>query len=447
MTGEHDIGGSNPTETLVRGQKSGIGGCRQRCPSIPSEGWGWNRGLRAEPAVSKMPRMSTILNRLVNSMRGGLGSTGLLGVLAVSNSGELRRQIRYLKLENDVLRSRIAGPVRVTPAERSRLVKLAKPVGRAVGRLVSIVKPDTMLRWVNGSRPKKQRRLPRKPGRPRTPERVRALVLRIARENAWGSTRIMGEMKKLGIKVGRGTVVNILKEAGVPTAPQRGESTWDQFMQSHVGTLWACDFLSQRVVTGKGIVEAFVLVFINVVTRRAYATTSTKSPTEEWTAAEGVRFVEAAKRSGGGARPCAIIIRDRDSKYGKTFDAVLKQVGVTRVPLPHCSPNLNAHVERLIQSIQVECLDRFIVLGTGHLDHLVAEYIEHYNTERPHSGIEHRTPVGRAPPMAIAQILPSVRCRKRIGGVLRHQFQSAAWLGNYATASRNTRSADGTMRP
>jgi putative transposase len=75
-------------------------------------------------------------------------------VLAVSNSTELRRQIRYLKAENEVLRSRIAGPVRVTPAERTRLVNLAKPVGRAVGELVSIVKPDTMLRWLNGSRPK-----------------------------------------------------------------------------------------------------------------------------------------------------------------------------------------------------------------------------------------------------------------------------------------------------
>ena len=153
----------------------------------------------------------------------------------------------------------------------------------------------------------------------------------------------------------------------MPTAPQRGESTWDQFMQSHVGTLWACDFLRQRVVTGKGIVEAFVLVFINLVTRQEYATASTRSPTEEWTAAEGAKFVETAKRSGRGERPCAIIIRDRDRKYGKTFDAVLKQMGVTGVPLPHCSPNLNAHVERLIQSIQVECLDRFIVQGTGHL--------------------------------------------------------------------------------
>ena len=52
----------------------------------------------------------------------------------------------------------------------------------------------------------------------------------------------------------------------------------------------------------------------------------------------------------------------------------------TPVRLPHCSPNLNAHAERFIQMLQGECLDRFIVMGTEHLDHLTREYIEHNNT-------------------------------------------------------------------
>jgi hypothetical protein len=60
----------------------------------------------------------------------------------------------------------------------------------------------------------------------------------------------------------------------------------------------------------------------------------------------------------------------------------------------------NAHVERFIQTVQIECLDRFIVMGTSHLDHLVREFMEHYNRERPHSAIGFRTPVGRSPPAA-----------------------------------------------
>lgn len=297
-------------------------------------------------SARKIPGMSTLLNRLVNGVR-GVGRfagakrgrrLGVMGLLMASNAAELRRQMRYLKAENELLRSRLKGPVRVTPAERSRLVKLAKPVGRAVGELVSIVKPDTLLRWVNGSRPKNKRRSPRKPGRPRTPEDVRKLVVRMARENAWGYTRILGELKKLRIKVGRGTVVNILKEAGVPTSPKRRDTTWDEFAKAHAETLWACDFLRQPVITSRGVVEAFVLVFINIVTRRAYATASTTKPTEEWTAAEGQKFVDAVKASGGPA--CSAILRDRDSSFGKRFDEVMRDEGVSPVRLPHRAPNL-----------------------------------------------------------------------------------------------------------
>ncbi|XVJ60026.1 MAG: hypothetical protein HEQ23_11750 [Tepidisphaera sp.] len=273
--------------------------------------------------------MSTLLNRLVNGVRGvgRFGGAkrgrrlGVLGLLMGSTATELRRQVRYLKAENEVLRSRIKGPVRVTPVERSRLVKLAKPVGRAVGELVSIVKPDTLLRWVNGSRPKKKRRSPRKPGRPRTPEDVRKLVVRMARENAWGYTRILGELKKLRINVGRGTVVNILKEAGVPTSPKRRDTTWDEFARAHAETLWACDFLRQPVITSRGVVEAFVLVFINIVTRRAYATASTTKPTEEWTAAEDEKFPELV-RAGAALLQSGSLSGTRSTEYTKRISGV-----------------------------------------------------------------------------------------------------------------------------
>ena len=92
---------------------------------------------------------------------------------------------------------------------------------------------------------------------------------------------------------------------------------------------------------------------------------------------------------------------------------------MTPVRLTHCSPNLNAHAERFIQTLQNECLDRFIVMGTGHLDHLVGEYRVHYNTERPHSGIGHRVPDWEGQPYRLAGRDGDVTCRTRLGGVLR----------------------------
>jgi hypothetical protein len=93
----------------------------------------------------------------------------LFWVLVGAGQDDLRRQIQYLKAENEVLRSKIPGPVRVTVQERSRLVRLARPLGSAIKSLVSIAKPDTVMRWIRDAdrdRPKK-RICTRKPGRPR----------------------------------------------------------------------------------------------------------------------------------------------------------------------------------------------------------------------------------------------------------------------------------------
>ena len=348
----------------------------------------------------------------------------LLDVLAGSTQADLRRQIQYLKAENEVLRSKIEGPVRVTPGERSRLIRLAKPLGSAIKALVTIVTPQTFLRWIrDADKGRYKRKTGRKPGRPKSPEQVRRLVLRLAKETGWGYTRILGELKKLGVKVSRSTVVNILKDAGLPTGPERGEATWDQFIKSHAKTLWACDFLRHRIVTKWGFRDAYTLVLVNVATRRAVATASTEHPDAEWVVAQVPLLKTAA---GDGATECRVLTRDCDTKFGRPFDEALRAHDITPVRLPHCAPNLNAHVERFIQTIQDECLDKFIVMGTAHLDHLTAEFIEHYNQERPHSAIEFRTPVGRPPPLRSAGCNGAVRCRTRLGGVLMHYYRLAA---------------------
>jgi len=353
----------------------------------------------------------------------------LLTALAGSSRDDLRRQIQYLKAENEILRARITGPIRVTPAERSRLVRLGKPLGKAIRSLVTIVKPATFLNWVRdaGKRPKR-RAATRKPGRPRTPEQIRKIVLRIARETGFGYVRILGELKKLGIGgVSRSTVVNILKQAGLPTGPARGEQTWDEFLKSHAKTLWACDFLTLRVLTSKGLKFAFALVFIHPKTRRAHVSTSTTNPDGAWITEVVRRF--AASLPKGMARP-RLLLRDRDGKFrvgDGAFGRALAKAGNKSVRLPHRSPNLNAHVERLIQSIQAECLDHFVILGTRHLDHLLSEYIDYHNRERPHMSLGFATPMGRPPPISDGPICPrKVRCRERLGGVLKHYYRKAA---------------------
>lgn len=108
----------------------------------------------------------------------------LLRVLVGDGQDDLRRQIQYLKAENEVLRSKIHGPVRVTAHERSRLVRLAKPLGSALSALVSIAKPETIMGWIREADKGRLRKKDstRKPGRPRMPEGIRMRSLKIAKE-------------------------------------------------------------------------------------------------------------------------------------------------------------------------------------------------------------------------------------------------------------------------
>jgi putative transposase len=110
----------------------------------------------------------------------------LLHVLASATRShqDLVRQIQYLKVENEVLRGKLPGRVTVTLAERLRLVRYARKVGSALRSLVTIVSPETVLRWLRED--KRGDRQPKPRGRRRTPEQIRRLVLKLARENVWG---------------------------------------------------------------------------------------------------------------------------------------------------------------------------------------------------------------------------------------------------------------------
>src|SRR5688500_721735 len=183
----------------------------------------------------------------------------LLLVIARATQKELARQIKYLKVENQILRSKLPGRITITPQERHRLVKFAQKLGRSLHQLATIVRPDTLLRWIREEKGKKP---PAKRGRRRTPEQIRRLILKLARENEWGYTRILGELKKLGIRsLSKNTVKRILKDAGYDPGPKRGEGTWDEFLKQHAASLWQCNFFSKRILTFKGVREAFVLVF------------------------------------------------------------------------------------------------------------------------------------------------------------------------------------------
>ncbi len=149
-----------------------------------------------------------------------------------------QRVIDYLKEENRILREQLGSKrIRLTDDHRRLLAVLGKALGHKVlSEICSIVTPDTILRWhrtliahkYDGSKT-------RKPGRPRVLREIRQLVLRFATENrAWGYERFDGELNKLGHRVARTTIANILRENGLEPAPNRNKrTTWAEFLQMH----------------------------------------------------------------------------------------------------------------------------------------------------------------------------------------------------------------------
>ncbi len=341
-------------------------------------------------------------------------------MLAQSTHDELIRQNQYLKVENETLRSRLPKRITVTPAERSRLLKYGRLIGPAIKELISIVHPRTFARWLADEK-KDPNKLPAKRGRPRTKVEIRELIFRMARENNWGYTRILGELAKLGIrKIGRTTLQNILKAAGFDPNPSRGRSTWDEFIARHAATLWACDFLSVKTWTHKGLTDLYILFFIHVDSRQVFVSNATAHPDAQWTEQQARNFCIHLDEQGLEA---AHLLRDRDSKFTEKFDAILKAQGAKVQPLPVRSPNLNAYSERFVQTLKVECLRHFVILGRKHLDYLVREFVDYYHRLRPHQGKDNELLLTSSSPQPTEG---KVVCEERLGGLLKHYYRQAA---------------------
>jgi len=342
----------------------------------------------------------------------------LIAMLTSMTRNELARQVQYLKAEKKILRSKLPGVIPVTLSERKLLVKLGKAVGPAIKQLIGIVSMRTFQRWVHGFASRKSA----KRGRPPTKQMITDIILRLARENGWGYTRILGELKKLGIRnVCRSTVINILKANGFDPGPKRGEGTWDEFIKIHAKTLWACDFLQKKILTKCGMVDFFVLFFIHIGSRRVFVSGITDHPHAQWMAQQARNFSIHLYETGIEA---SHLIRDGDKKFTEQFNEFLKAGGTEIIRIPPATPNMNPFAERWAQTLQVECLDRFIILGEMHLRYLVSEFLKHYLRERPHQGVgnEPLLKAGNDPPPSTGRIL----CQKRLGGLLKHYYRKAS---------------------
>lgn len=252
------------------------------------------------------------------------------------------------------------------------------------------------------------------------------LVLRLAAENpCWGYRRIHGELLVLGIKIAASTVWEILRQAGIDPAPERGATTWADSLRSQADALLACDFFETVTLTGARL---YVLAAIEHATRRVRILDATSHPTASRAAQAARNLVMDLEDAGSRAR---FLIRDHDGKFSALFDAVLRDAGVRIVLSGVQMPRMNSIMERWVLTCRRELPGSTLIWNQQHLLHALREFEHFYNGHRPHRTLRAAAPLHPLPelpepiadPERIAQL--DVRRRDRLGGTL-HEYRHAA---------------------
>lgn len=242
-------------------------------------------------------------------------------------------------------------------------------------------------------------------------------MLRLARENPRGGcVRIQGELRKLGIHIGATTIRSLLRRAGLGPAPRRSGPPWNEFLREQASGVMACDFFTVDTVWLRRL---YVLFFIELHSRRVHLAGVTASPDSAW-------VTQQARNLAGDERleNVRFLIRDRDSKFTRSFDEIFHTEDAKVLKTPVRAPKANAFAERWVRTAREDCLDHILITSRRHLEHTMRDYITHYNEERPHRGLALATPAGEAP---AARDKPPTEITRRdiLGGVI-HEYHARA---------------------
>ncbi|QDU82502.1 Integrase core domain protein [Polystyrenella longa] len=335
---------------------------------------------------------------------------------------EQQLAIEYLKTENSILREKVGKKrILLNDNERRRLAVKEKQLGRKLlSELGAIFTPDTILRWHREliarkwdySSEKKQ------VGRPRVRQEIVELILRFAKENpTWGADRIQGALSNVGFHITDTTVRNVLKANGIEPAPDRPASiSWETFLRAHWETIFVVDFTTVEVWTKTGLTTFYVMVVMELKSRKVEIAGITTNPNKQWVTQVGRDLTG----SDGFLENATHLILDRDTCFQPLRSFLKEQTEIEPVLLPPKSPNMNAYLERFMKSLKSECLNKMIFFGQHSLERALKEYVAHYHSERNHQGLDNQL---IEPGEHVGCVAGKIECRERLGGLLKYYYR------------------------
>ncbi len=287
-----------------------------------------------------------------------------------------------IKKENLILKRQFENKIKFKQFDRT-FYSLPCKVSKKFRDSISLVQPETVLKWTRKLikqywifKPDKKR-----PGRPRTPLNIRNLILNMKNDNImWGAKKIRDELLKVGIDLCKQTIQNIILDFR-----RKGKIklslTWKKFLMSHIKSIFATDMIVVDTILN---MRFFIFFIIKHETREIVKFAITQNPTKEFIRQQIIDFTYDLKEK-------IYLIHDRSGEY---FFFNFKDYGI--IPVKTCvkAPNMplgarrvNSIAERFVKSVRREALDWFIIFSRNQLYNIIKEYIEYYNTKRPHQGI------------------------------------------------------------
>ena len=309
--------------------------------------------------------------------------------------------------------------VRTTRLRRTATA-LARILPKAL-RAHRIVTPGTLLRWHRHMVTKKWTQ-PKAPGRPPLAGELSELIVKLAQDNPrWGVVRVQGELRRLGHRIGAGTIRKILRSHGIPP-PAARDDCWRSFLRAHAATILAVDFI--HIDCAVSLTRLYVAFVIEHGTRHVHLLGVTRFPTAAG-ATQLARELTAGLADAG--RGFTHLIRDRDSKFTAAFDAVFTACGMEVTPTAPQAPRMNAIAERFVRTARAECTDRMLIASEQHLRAVLSEYFSHYNTGRSHqgNGMELRAPNDAPDIIAFPGSATGIQRRARLAGLINEYRQAA----------------------
>jgi transposase InsO family protein len=239
---------------------------------------------------------------------------------------------------------------------------------------------------------------------------------------------------KLGVRLAASTIARILFDNHLGPSPRRPDATWRAFVRAQASHIVATDFFTVDTVLFHRL---YILFFFELGRRRTLITGVTAHPNAAW-------VTQQARNVAGDIDEridVKFLVRDRDMKYVASFDEVFRSEGAQILRTPFRAPNAKAYAERFVRTIRSECLDHLLVVNARpfrvldrmlifhrrQLEMVLAVFIEHYNSHRPHRSLDQTPPLSMAPaaPPASRPDTTQLRRSDRLGSLI-HEYKLAA---------------------